>query len=82
MQNYPVIYEDNQGSVFLAKNRQVGICTKNIDIHHHFWRNMLEEKDIFIQYIRSEDKPADIMKNNTLEEVFARHMKIITEGEL
>ena len=27
-----VIYEDNQGTIFLAKNRQVGNCTKHIDI--------------------------------------------------
>ena len=31
-----VIYENNQGKIFLAKNRQVGICTKRIDICHHF----------------------------------------------
>ena len=38
-----VIYEDNQGEIFLAKNRQVGICTKPINIHNHFLRDMAEE---------------------------------------
>ena len=37
-----VIYEDNQGETFLAKNRQVGIRTKHIDICHHFLRDMVE----------------------------------------
>ena len=37
-----VIYEDNQGAIFLAKNRQVGICTKHIDIRHNFLRDMVE----------------------------------------
>ena len=37
-----VIYEDNQGGTFLAKNRQVGIRTKRIDICHHFLRDMVE----------------------------------------
>ena len=53
-----VIYEDNQGAIFLSKNRQVGIHKKHIDIRHHFLRDMDEEKDIDIQYIRSEYNPA------------------------
>ena len=49
-----VIYEDNQEENFLAKNRQVGSLTKHIDILHPFLWDMAEEKDIDIQYIRSE----------------------------
>ena len=40
-----VIYEDNKGAIFLAKKRQVDICTKHIDIFHHFLRDMVEEND-------------------------------------
>ena len=43
---------------------------------------MVEYKDIYIHYIRSEDNPADIMTKNTSEADFERHMKIITEEEL
>ena len=46
-----VIYEDNRGTIFLAKNRQVGIRTKHIDIRHHFLRDIVGEKDIDIHYI-------------------------------
>ena len=31
-----VIYEDNQGDIFLENNRQVGICTKHIDFVNVF----------------------------------------------
>ena len=82
MKKPSVIYEDNQGAIFLAKNRQVGICTKHIDIRHHFLRDMVEEKDIDVQYILSEDNPAYIMTKNTSEADVARHMKRITEVEL
>ena len=82
VENPSVIYEDNQGAIFLAKNRQVSICTKHIDIWNHFMPDMVEEKDIDIQYIRDEENPAHIMTKNTLEEDFARHMRRITEGEL
>ena len=74
-----IICEDNQGAIILAKNRQVGIRTNHIDICNHFLRTMVEEKDLDIQYIRSEENPADIMTNNTLEADFARHMRRITE---
>ena len=36
VENPSAIYEDNQGAIFLAKNRQVGICTNNIAIINHF----------------------------------------------
>ena len=81
MQKPSVIYEDNQGDIFLTKNRQVGIHTKHIYIHHHFLQEMVDERDIDIQYIRSEYNPADIMTKNTSEADFAGRMKNITEGE-
>ena len=82
MENPSVIYEDNQGDIFLAKNMQIGFRTKPINIHNCFLRDMAEEKDIDIQYIRSEVNPAEIMTENTLEADFARRMRRITEGEL
>ena len=82
VQKPSVIYEDNQGAIFLAKNRQVGICTKHIDICQHFMSDMMEEKYIDIHYICSEYNPAYIITKNTSEADFARHMKRITEGKL
>ena len=37
-----VIYEDNQGAYFIAKNRQLGIHTDHIDVRHNFLRDMVE----------------------------------------
>ena len=67
---------------FIAKNRQVGIRTKHIDVCHIFLREMAEEKGIDIQCIQSEDNPTDIMTNNVSEADFARHMNRITKGGL
>ena len=64
-----VIYEDNKGAILLANNRQVGIHTKHTDICHHFLRDMVDYKDIYIQYIWIEDNPADIMKKNPLKHI-------------
>ena len=78
VQKPSVVYEDNRGAIFLAKNRQVVIRTKRIDICHHFLKDMVEDNDIDIHYVWSEYKPTEIMTNNTLEEDFSRHMKRIT----
>ena len=72
-----IIYKDNQGEVFLANNRWVGICKKYIYICHYFLRGMVEDKNIDIQYILSADNPADIITNNTSEAYFVRHVKSI-----
>ena len=38
VQKPEIFYKDNQGDIFLAKYRQVGMHTKNIDMRHHFLR--------------------------------------------
>ena len=42
----------------------------------------MEDRDVDIQYIRSEDNLEEIMKNNASEADFVKHMNRITEGEL
>ena len=38
VQKPEVLYKDNQGEILLAKNRQVVMLTKHIDINHYFLR--------------------------------------------
>ena len=45
-------------------------------------RDMVEDKDIYIEYIRSEEKPVDIMTKDFSEADYFKHTKRITEGEL
>ena len=54
VQKPSVMYKDNQGVIYLANNRQVGMRTKHIDICHHFMRDMAEFKEVYIKYIKSE----------------------------
>ena len=80
VQNTSVIHEDDKCAIFLAMNRQVGICTKCIGVRHRFLRDMVENKDINIQYIWGEYNPADIITENTSEVDFAMYMERIAEG--
>ena len=38
--------------------------TKHIDNCHHSTRDVVEDKDMEIKYIESEEEPADMMTNN------------------
>ena len=79
----PAIFkEDNQGDILLAKNRQVGMCTKHIDICHNFMMFMAEEKYTDMNYISSEYNPAYILTNICSEANCATQAKRIMEGEL
>ena len=82
MQKPSIVYKYNQGDIFLANNSQVVVRNKHVNIRHHFHRYMVEDKDVYIKYIRSEENPADIMRNNCSEANHEKYSKRITEGEL
>uniref|UniRef100_H3HA08 Reverse transcriptase Ty1/copia-type domain-containing protein n=1 Tax=Phytophthora ramorum TaxID=164328 RepID=H3HA08_PHYRM len=55
------IYEDNQGSIALAKNPQFHKRTKHIDIRYHFVREKVEDGQVVLQYVSTTDMLADMM---------------------
>jgi len=55
------IYEDNQGSIALAKNPEFHKRTKHIDIRYHFVREKVEDGQVVLQYVSTTDMLADIM---------------------
>ena len=59
-----IIYEDNEGAIFLAKNQQVGMRTKHIDVKYHFIRDLVADNYLDLRYVKSEDNYADLMTKN------------------
>ena len=55
------IYEDNQGSIALAKNPECHKRTKHIDIRYHFAREKVEDGQVMLQYCPTKDMKADMM---------------------
>ena len=80
--NQAIIYEDNLGAIYLAKNYQVSARTKHIDIRHHWLRDLQTSKRINIRYIRSENNPADIMTKNTGKDLYQKHTEAVRTGSL
>jgi Reverse transcriptase (RNA-dependent DNA polymerase) len=50
---------DNQGALALAKNPVSHARSKHIDIRHHFIRDTIADKSVWLQYIPTEDMTAD-----------------------
>ena len=55
------IYEDNQGSIALAKNPEFHKRTKHIDIRYHFVREKVEDGQVNLVYCPTQDMLADMM---------------------
>lgn len=54
------IYEDNNGCIELTKG-QGSQRTKHIDVRHHFIREHIENGDITVEYVNTEEQLADLM---------------------
>ncbi|CEG45551.1 Phosphatidylinositol kinase (PIK-G3) [Plasmopara halstedii] len=55
------IFEDNQGSLALAKNPKFHKRTKHIDIRYHFVREKVEGGQVILQYCSIKDMKADMI---------------------
>ena len=60
-QKHLMVHSDSQSAIHLAKNQVFHARTKHIDVRYHFVREILEEEEILLQKIRTEDNPADML---------------------
>lgn len=56
----PVLYVDNQSSIKLLTNGQFHKRTKHIDVKYHFVKEHLEQGDLEVKYIPTDQQEADI----------------------
>ena len=58
------------------------MSTKHINLCHHFLRDVVDDRDIDIKYINSEENPAGIMTKNFPKAEHGKHTNSIIEVEL
>jgi hypothetical protein len=75
-----IVYGDNMGAIFLARNLAVGQRTKHIGIRTRFITNLVESKQIKMEHVRSENNPADAASKNCKEGTHVRHAQNIYNG--
>jgi hypothetical protein len=66
---------DNQGAIALANNPAFHTRTKHIGIHHHFIRECIENKEIALEYIPTNDQLADVFTKALSREKFKKFVK-------
>ena len=70
----PVICRiDNVGAMFMAENITTSQRSKHIDIRARFVTKMLDDKDLEIMFVKSEENLADGFTKNVNEKVFKEH---------
>ena len=55
------LFEDNQSSIKQASNLQSSERTKHIDVRHHFIKHHVANGDVALEYLCTEDQPADLL---------------------
>ena len=52
---------DSQSAIHLAKNQVHHARTKHIDVRYHFVRDVIEEGDISLMKVHTNENPADVL---------------------
>jgi hypothetical protein len=60
----PLLYGDNMGSLFWATSEVQEKRSKHIDICYHYIRELLEKKQVDLNFINGSENPADILTKN------------------
>ncbi|MGI4421791.1 Ty1/Copia family ribonuclease HI, partial [Klebsiella pneumoniae] len=60
-QEHVDVYCDSQSAICLAKNQVHHSRTKHIDVRFHFIREILNEGDVLLEKISTQDNPADML---------------------
>ena len=64
-----IMYEDNEGAIYLSKNKQVSQRTKHIDLRYHFLRDFVDKKNEscghgMMMKVDTKENFADLMTKN------------------
>ena len=65
------IYGDNLGLLFQRSNLIQEKCSKYIDIHYYYIRDLIENKQVKSYHIDGKDNPADILTKNLSQVLFS-----------
>src|ERR1700683_1640909 len=68
-----IIKSNNEGSVILSHNPQFHAWMKHIEIHHHWVRDLVNDKILNIQSCRDPEQTADILTKPLPKPKHLRH---------
>ena len=70
-------FEDNEGGVKLATNKDASRRTKHIDAKHYLVRDASDARKVRVAYARSEDQHEDLLTKPLDMQKIYKHAKFI-----
>ena len=70
------VYEDNNGSIVVAKSPRMTPSSKHMAVKYHWFRHRVG-KEFLIQKIESENQKADIFTKGLQGQIFVRIRKLL-----
>jgi hypothetical protein len=64
---------DNVGAIYMTNISSTSNRTKHVDIRYHFVREYIEDGEIKVVFVKSENNIADVFTKNVGSEVYVRH---------
>ena len=75
--SFPIpLHINNQSAIAIAKNPEFHNRTKHIDIHYHFLHHKVESSNITLDYMPTNDQPANVLTKGLAWE---KHKKFLKE---
>ena len=65
-----VIYCDNTSAINISNNPVMHTKTKHIAVKYHFLRELVQDKEVRLEYVNTKEKVADIFTNPLPKDVF------------
>ena len=74
---YCKVFEDNQSCIALAKSAKMNPRTKHIAIKYHFFRQMVSDETVLIEWIPTDEQKADIITKGLSSVKFESNGKLV-----
>ena len=71
------VFEVNQGAVQLAQNPVTNSNSKHIEVRHHFFRELVRQRDIKVVRVPSKFQHAGILTRALAYDLFAFYRKFL-----
>ncbi|KAL5707089.1 hypothetical protein ACHQM5_025179 [Ranunculus cassubicifolius] len=72
---------DNQSAIHLAKNQVHHARTKHIDVRYHFVRDVIEDGDISLMKVHTNDNPTDMLTKVVPSSKFQHCLDFLNVGD-
>ncbi|KAL0402497.1 UNVERIFIED_CONTAM: Retrovirus-related Pol polyprotein from transposon TNT 1-94 [Sesamum latifolium] len=70
-----IIFCDNMSAIAMAKNPVCHVRSKHIELRHHFFQELVNEGEISIKFINTNDQPADSLTKAITSDKFEKFKK-------